>query len=168
MPLLSSCSDCTPTTLSPTFSKLSIGGCCRFRRWPKPMRLMRFAVLTGPRGFVETKETFSNRPLRARHWKRFGRTMASDHFAAQYQQNPQPPEGNVVKREWLKFYAPDERPRVFDIVLQSWDTAVKDTELANFSVCTTWGIKDQQSLSARRVSTKAVISRHQEICRKFG
>ena len=28
-------------------------------------------------------------------------TMTSYHFAAQYQQNPQPPEGNVVKREWL-------------------------------------------------------------------
>ena len=67
------------------------------------------------------------------------------HFAAQYQQNPQPPEGNVVKRDWLKFYAPDERPPVFDIVLQSWDTAVKDTELANFSVCTTWGIKDHKA-----------------------
>ena len=73
------------------------------------------------------------------------RTMTPYHFAAQYQQNPQPPEGNVVKREWLKFYAPDERPRVFDIVLQSWDTAVKDTELANFSVCTTWGIKDHKA-----------------------
>ncbi len=73
------------------------------------------------------------------------RTMTPYHFAAQYQQNPQPPEVNVVKREWLKFYAPDERPRVFDIVLQSWDTAVKDTELANFSVCTTWGIKDHKA-----------------------
>ena len=27
--------------------------------------------------------------------------------------------------------------------MQSWDTANKDTELANFSVCTTWGLKDQ-------------------------
>jgi hypothetical protein len=95
------------------------------------------------------------------------RTMTPYHFAAQYQQNPQPPEGNVVKREWLKFYAPDERPRVFDIVLQSWDTAVKDTELANFSVCTTWGIKDHKAYLLD-VSTKAVISRHQEIRRKVG
>jgi hypothetical protein len=72
-------------------------------------------------------------------------TMTSYHFAAQYQQNPQPPEGNVVKREWLRFYTPDEKPPAFDTILQSWDTAVKDTELANFSVCTTWGIRDKKA-----------------------
>ena len=72
-------------------------------------------------------------------------TMTPYHFAAQYQQNPQPPEGNVVKREWLKFYTPDEKPDNFGTILQSWDTAVKDTELANFSVCTTWGIRDQKA-----------------------
>jgi predicted phage terminase large subunit-like protein len=68
--------------------------------------------------------------------------MTSYHFAAQYQQNPQPPEGNIVKREWLKFYTPEETPDDFGTILQSWDTAVKDTEVANFSVCTTWGVKD--------------------------
>ncbi len=67
------------------------------------------------------------------------------HFAAQYQQNPQPPGGHIVKREWLKFYTPDEKPDDFGTILQSWDTAVKDTELANFSVCTTWGVKDRKS-----------------------
>jgi predicted phage terminase large subunit-like protein len=72
-------------------------------------------------------------------------TMTSYHFAAQYQQNPQPPEGNVVKREWLRFYTPDEKPPAFDTILQSRDTAVKDTELANFSVCTTWGIRDKKA-----------------------
>jgi predicted phage terminase large subunit-like protein len=67
------------------------------------------------------------------------------HFAAQYQQNPQPPEGHIVKREWLKFYTPDENPKDFGTILQSWDTAVKDTDLANFSVCTTWGVKDRKA-----------------------
>jgi predicted phage terminase large subunit-like protein len=69
------------------------------------------------------------------------RTMTPYLFAAQYQQNPQPPLGNLVQREWLKFYTPAEKPDAFDTILQSWDTAVKDTELANFSVCTTWGVK---------------------------
>ena len=68
--------------------------------------------------------------------------MTEYNFAAQYQQNPQPPYGNIVKREWLKFYTPEEKPDDFGTILQSWDTAVKDTELANFSVCTTWGVKD--------------------------
>jgi hypothetical protein len=34
---------------------------------------------------------------------------------------------------------------LFDQIVQSWDTANKDTELSNFSVCTTWGIKDQHA-----------------------
>ena len=71
------------------------------------------------------------------------RGMNDYNFFAQYQQNPQPPSGIIVKREWLKYYRPDEKPERFDQILQSWDTANKDTELANFSVCTTWGIKDR-------------------------
>jgi predicted phage terminase large subunit-like protein len=71
--------------------------------------------------------------------------MTEYNFAAQYQQNPQPPAGNIVLREWLKFYTPEERPEKFDTILQSWDTAVTDTDLANFSVCTTWGIKGRKA-----------------------
>jgi predicted phage terminase large subunit-like protein len=71
------------------------------------------------------------------------RGMNDYNFVAQYQQNPQPPSGIIVKREWLRYYRPEEKPQRFDQVLQSWDTANKDTELANFSVCTTWGIKDR-------------------------
>jgi predicted phage terminase large subunit-like protein len=70
------------------------------------------------------------------------RSMTEYNFAAQYQQNPQPPGGLIVKRDWLKFYSPDEKPEYFDIILQSWDTAVKDTDISSFSVCTTWGVKD--------------------------
>jgi predicted phage terminase large subunit-like protein len=71
------------------------------------------------------------------------RGMNDYNFVAQYQQNPQPQSGIIVKREWLRFYGSDEKPDRFDQILQSWDTANKDTELANFSVCTTWGIKDR-------------------------
>jgi predicted phage terminase large subunit-like protein len=69
------------------------------------------------------------------------RSMTEYNFAAQYQQNPQPAQGLIVKRDWLKFYSPEEKPSAFDMILDSWDTAVKDTELSNFSVCTSWGIK---------------------------
>jgi predicted phage terminase large subunit-like protein len=72
------------------------------------------------------------------------RGMTEYNFAAQYQQNPEPPSGNVVKREWLKFYEPSEKPPKFEHVVQSWDTANKDSEIANFSVCTTWGLKDRR------------------------
>jgi predicted phage terminase large subunit-like protein len=72
------------------------------------------------------------------------RGMTEYNFAAQYQQDPQAPSGLIVKREWLKFYSPDELPHRFDQIIQSWDTANKDTELANFTVCTTWGLKGQR------------------------
>jgi predicted phage terminase large subunit-like protein len=49
--------------------------------------------------------------------------------------------GGLVKAEWFKRYRENERPERFDRIVQSWDTANKATELSDFSVCTTWGIK---------------------------
>ena len=69
--------------------------------------------------------------------------MTDYNFTAQYQQNPQPQSGIIVKREWLKFYTPAEKPAKFEQVIQSWDTANKDTELSNYSVCTTWGLTNK-------------------------
>jgi predicted phage terminase large subunit-like protein len=72
------------------------------------------------------------------------RGMTEYNFVAQYLQDPQPPSGIIVKREWLKYYGPGDLPKQFDQIFQSWDTANKDTELSNFSVCTTWGLKDRR------------------------
>jgi predicted phage terminase large subunit-like protein len=49
--------------------------------------------------------------------------------------------GGLVKAEWFKRYRDSDRPVRFDRIVQSWDTANKATELSNFSVCTTWGVK---------------------------
>jgi predicted phage terminase large subunit-like protein len=46
----------------------------------------------------------------------------------------------MVKTEWLRFYEPGEEPGTFSQIVQSWDTANKSTELADYSVCTTWGV----------------------------
>jgi len=43
--------------------------------------------------------------------------------------------------EWFKRYCENDRPERFEHIVQSWDTANKATELSDFSVCTTWGIK---------------------------
>ena len=69
--------------------------------------------------------------------------MGEYNFAAQYQQNPAPQGGAMVKKEWLRYYVPEERPTRFDRIVQSWDTANKAGELNDFSVCTTWGKKDK-------------------------
>jgi len=61
-------------------------------------------------------------------------------FAGQYQQAPSPLGGGMIKIPWFKTYTPEELPKDFDLILQSWDTANKSTELCDYSVCTTWGI----------------------------
>jgi DNA-binding MarR family transcriptional regulator len=52
-----------------------------------------------------------------------------------------PQGGGMVKAAWFRSYAANERPEKFDRVVQSWDTANKASELSDFSVCTSWGIK---------------------------
>lgn len=61
-------------------------------------------------------------------------------FASQYQQNPAPLGGAMVRTKWLRFYDPNEFRGRFDEIVQSWDTANKATELSDYSVCTTWGV----------------------------
>jgi predicted phage terminase large subunit-like protein len=72
---------------------------------------------------------------------RIRRTIGEYNFAGQYQQSPAPLGGGLVKVEWFKRYRESERPERFDHIVQSWDTANKATELSDFSVCTTWGIR---------------------------
>ena len=71
------------------------------------------------------------------------RTMGEYNFAGQYQQSPAPLGGGLVKAEWFKRYGESERAGRFERIVQSWDTANKSTELSDFSVCTTWGVKDK-------------------------
>jgi predicted phage terminase large subunit-like protein len=75
---------------------------------------------------------------------RIRRTIGEYNFAGQYQQSPAPAGGGLVKVEWFRRYCPIERPERFDRIVQSWDTANKATELSDFSVCSTWGVKDKE------------------------
>jgi predicted phage terminase large subunit-like protein len=76
---------------------------------------------------------------------RIQRTIGSVIFAAQYQQQPVPAEGNMIRTEWLKSYkvAPD-LALVGGQIVQSWDTASKDGVLNDWSVCITAWICRQQ------------------------
>jgi predicted phage terminase large subunit-like protein len=75
---------------------------------------------------------------------RIRRTIGEYNFAGQYQQAPAPLGGGMVKPAWFRRYRPQELPAAFDRVVQSWDTANKASELADFSVCTSWGIRGPQ------------------------
>jgi predicted phage terminase large subunit-like protein len=69
------------------------------------------------------------------------RKIGEYNFAGQYQQMPAPLGGGMVKPAWFRRYLPDELPAAFERLVQSWDTANKASELSDFSVCTSWGIK---------------------------
>jgi predicted phage terminase large subunit-like protein len=70
-------------------------------------------------------------------------TQGEYNFAGQYQQAPAPLGGGMVKAGWFKTYQKGDLPAKFETVIQSWDTANKPTELSDYSVCTTWGVKDK-------------------------
>ena len=65
--------------------------------------------------------------------------MGPDAWAAQYQQDPVPAGGLIIKRDWIKYHnittlEPNRRHRI----IQSWDTAGKAGPRNSYSVCTTW------------------------------
>jgi predicted phage terminase large subunit-like protein len=63
-------------------------------------------------------------------------TVGGRAFESLYQGNPTIAEGNIIKREWWKYYR--ERP-TFTRIIDSWDTAFKAKAENNYSVCTVWG-----------------------------
>jgi predicted phage terminase large subunit-like protein len=46
-------------------------------------------------------------------------------FAAQYQQDPVPPDGNLIKADWLKRYDPVDDPNQFERIILTCDPAGK-------------------------------------------
>jgi len=79
---------------------------------------------------------------------RLKRELGSQRYCAQYQQNPIPLEGNLIKRDWFQIYTPEElillHAQQYVRIIQSWDIAMSTTETADWSVCTTW-IKDRSN-----------------------
>ena len=66
------------------------------------------------------------------------RDMGSYAFAAQYQQEPAPVGGGLIKLDWFGRYDDPPQKQPGDQIVQSWDTASKEGELNDYSVCTTW------------------------------
>lgn len=62
-------------------------------------------------------------------------------FESQYQQNPVPAQGMILKREWIYYY--NKLPSEPDAIFQCWDTASKTGKLNDYSVCLTFLKKDR-------------------------
>jgi predicted phage terminase large subunit-like protein len=89
------------------------------------------------------------------------RNLGSYGYAGQYEQNPAPAEGGILKRHWWRFWChpgqklppvevkqPNgeialvharELPTEFDEMLQSWDMTFKDTDGSDFVAGQVWG-----------------------------
>lgn len=67
--------------------------------------------------------------------------LGSYAFNAQYQQTPISAHNSLLKREWLERYTSLLK---FDSIHQSWDCAVKNGEMNDYSVCSTWGVLGNQ------------------------
>lgn len=64
--------------------------------------------------------------------------IGSRNYAAQFMQEPLPNNFSLLALEDISYY--DKLPLSFDYHMQSWDTAIKTSEKADYSVCTCWGI----------------------------
>jgi len=100
------------------------------------------------------------------------RELGSLVFSAQYQQEPLPREGNLVKAAWFRTYAPEVLEWTFDAVVASWDTASAAGENNDFSVCTVWGVSGNLYYLLRvyreRLEYPALRRRILEINRRHG
>lgn len=62
-------------------------------------------------------------------------------FSAQYQQQPVPLDGELVKWGWFRTYEEEPSLQEYDRIVQSWDTAMTPGATADFSACTTWLVR---------------------------
>lgn len=69
------------------------------------------------------------------HWQQVKKTQGSKNWSSLYQQSPKMEEGGIVEQGWFRYFKTN--PQGIKTV-QSWDTAQKEKELNDFTVCTTW------------------------------
>lgn len=100
--------------------------------------------------------------------------LGAANFAAQYQQQPVPPEGALVKRQWIRTYeqTPLGKPGYF--LVQSWDCAYKAGEHNDYSACTIWLVRDDYEEAylidvwRDRVDFPALVKKVLELRQSFG
>lgn len=76
-------------------------------------------------------------PLEALEEIRDGMTPYA--WSSLHQQRPSPEEGGAIKRAWFKWYSVP--PAQFDLIIQSWDLAVKGLSTSDWWVGQVWGRK---------------------------
>lgn len=95
-----------------------------------------FAIGHGETFLFRKGELLSKARLPREELARLVAVMGPSQFSAQYLQDPQPADGNILKLEHIHTYLPAELPPT-GLLIHSWDPAAKPGEANDFSVCTT-------------------------------
>lgn len=72
-------------------------------------------------------------------WLARKREASPRDFASLYQQQPYTEGGDIIKREWWRFYDPNQTPAMEMVVIMA-DVANKATELNDYTVYAAWGV----------------------------
>lgn len=65
--------------------------------------------------------------------------MGAAAYASQFQQRPTPEKGSVFEKDWFRVWNNDSDPP-FELIIQSFDTAISKSIEASYSASTTWGL----------------------------
>ncbi|WP_232202657.1 phage terminase large subunit [Rickettsia montanensis] len=88
---------------------------------------------------------------------------------AQYLQEPIAQRSSLLNMEDISFY--ENLPSRFDYFVQSWDTAIKISEDADYSVCTIWGILEQKyylvSLVRKKINYPELKNLMEKLAREY-
>jgi predicted phage terminase large subunit-like protein len=71
-------------------------------------------------------------------------SIGEANWASQYMQRPAPAGGGLVNTAMFKRYSDADRAAGFERIVQSWDTANTNGLRSDYSVCTTWGVKEKR------------------------
>jgi predicted phage terminase large subunit-like protein len=101
--------------------------------------------------------------------KRMKVAVGSQTWNSIYQQRPSAAEGNVIKRQWIKFYK--QVPPAFDEMLISVDASFKDSKDSDYCVLQVWGknkgekylvdqIRDKMDFPSTVSALRALVARY--------
>lgn len=103
-------------------------------------------------------------------------TIGSYEWGSLYEQNPTPPGGSIVKRDWLKYY--QVAPGKFDEIVQSWDFAFDKGKDSSYVVGQVWGrvgadkylldqVRDRMDFTESIRAVKNLSRKHPQAKAKF-
>ena len=130
-------------------------------------------IQLGPNNFYRRKTGVSLNP---RHEDiptllRQRRVMGSHFFSAQYQQQPIPTAGLMIKRAWLGSYLIAPTKQTGDLIVQSWDTASRVGLTNDYSACVTSLVRGRQVYILEsyrgRLDFPALIAKVKQLARKW-